>query len=220
MRHFAMKSTKGRSRGFTLIASLMLMLLMSAVAVGLLMMVNTESRVGNSDLENNAAYHSAEGAMEKMAADLNGMYASILAPQVGDIQNLSSLAPNNDPMVTYPEYSLTPHTKVDANGNVGPDTGWGRITAGAYKDLYAQILQVDLKATAERRIGRPGQHDADGRSRNDPRVSVRSVLRQRSRVLQQSGSGFRRSGAHQWRPIPRCRQRQYSDLSRQDHCLR
>ena len=126
MRHFAMKSTKGRSRGFTLIASLMLMLLMSAVAVGLLMMVNTESRVGNSDLENNAAYHSAEGAMEKMAADLNGMYASILAPQVGDIQNLSSLAPNNDPMVTYPEYSLTPHTKVDANGNVGPDTGWGQ----------------------------------------------------------------------------------------------
>ena len=98
MRHFAMKSTKGRSRGFTLIASLMLMLLMSAVAVGLLMMVNTESRVGNSDLENNAAYHSAEGAMEKMAADLNGMYASILAPQVGDIQNLSSLAPNNDPI--------------------------------------------------------------------------------------------------------------------------
>ena len=118
MRHFAMKNTKGRSRGFTLIASLMLMLLMSAVAVGLLMMVNTESRVGNSeDLENNAAYHSAEGAMEKMAADLNGMYASILAPQVGDIQNLSSLA-QNDPMVTI--RSIYSHTKVDANGKCGP----------------------------------------------------------------------------------------------------
>ena len=153
MRNFTMKRIKGRSQGFTLIASMMLMLLMSAVAVGLLMMVNTESRVGNSDLENNAAYHSAEGAMEKMASDLNGMYASILAPSANDIDNLKNLAPTNDPMVTYPEYSLTAHTKIDANGNLAPDTGWGKITAGAYKDLYAQILQIDLKATAERKLG-------------------------------------------------------------------
>ena len=146
-----MQSAKGRSRGFTLIASLMLMLLMSAVAVGLLMMVNTESRVGNSDLENNAAYHSAEGAMEKMASDINGMYASILAPSGTDISALKNLKPTNDPMVTYPDpdYSLTAHTKADGT----LDNGWGKITAGNYKDLYAQILQVDLKATAQRRLG-------------------------------------------------------------------
>jgi hypothetical protein len=143
-----MKSAKG-SRGFTLIASLMLMMLMSVVAIGLLMMVNTESRVGSSDLENNAAYHSAEGAMEKMASDLNGMYSSILAPSSTDIQNLKNLAPTNDPMVTYPDYTLTPHTKADGTLN----TGWGKISAGAYKDLYAQVLQVDLLATAQRRLG-------------------------------------------------------------------
>jgi type II secretory pathway pseudopilin PulG len=149
MRYSKMQSAKGQSRGFTLIASLMLMLLMSAVAIGLLMMVNTESRVGNSDLENTAAYHSAEGAMEKMASDLNSMYANILAPSVQNIQNLNALKPTNNPLVTYPDYTLTPHTKPDGT----PNTGWGPITAGAYKDLYAQILQVDLLATAQRPLG-------------------------------------------------------------------
>jgi Tfp pilus assembly protein PilX len=147
-----MQRAKG-SRGFTLIASLMLMMLMSVVAVGLLMMVNTESRVGSSDLENNAAYHAAEGAMEKMASDLNGMYSSILAPQLNDVSGLSGLAPTNDPHVTYPEYTLTAHSKKDASGTLVPDTGWGKISAGAYKDLYAQILKVDLKATAQRQLG-------------------------------------------------------------------
>jgi len=41
-----MYSMKRDSRGFTLIASLMLMLIMSGVAIGLLMMVNTEGKVG------------------------------------------------------------------------------------------------------------------------------------------------------------------------------
>ena len=127
MRYPKMESAKGGSRGFTLIASLMLMLLMSVVAIGLLMMVNTESRVGNSDLENNAAYHAAEGAMEKMASDLNGMYSSILAPSSTDIAALKNLAPTNDPLVTYPDYTLTAHTKADGT----LDTGWGKDYGGS-----------------------------------------------------------------------------------------
>ena len=39
---------KERARGFTLIASLLLLLLMSGLAVGLMMMVNTEARVGGN----------------------------------------------------------------------------------------------------------------------------------------------------------------------------
>ena len=47
----AMKSdttrvTKLDSRGFTLVATLMLLLIMSGIAIGLLMMVNTEAKVG------------------------------------------------------------------------------------------------------------------------------------------------------------------------------
>ena len=41
------KKNKSDSRGFTLIAALLLMALLSAISIGLLMMVNTEGRVGN-----------------------------------------------------------------------------------------------------------------------------------------------------------------------------
>ena len=41
-----MKNTNLRSRGFTLIAALLLLILMSGLAIGLLMMVNTEQTRG------------------------------------------------------------------------------------------------------------------------------------------------------------------------------
>ncbi len=82
-----MSSKKQRVRGFTLIAVLLLMVLMSALAIGLMYMVNTEARVGGSDLENSLAYHAAEGGMEKMTADLATLYASNQAPTVGRLHN-------------------------------------------------------------------------------------------------------------------------------------
>src|SRR5271157_2782684 len=65
-----MKRTKPHTKGFTLIASLLLLLLLSGIAIGLLMMVNTEGKVGGTDMQNNVAYHVAEGGIEKMASDL------------------------------------------------------------------------------------------------------------------------------------------------------
>ena len=56
-----MRSARLRSRGFTLIATLLLMLLLSGIAIGLMMMVTTEGKVGGVDLQNNVAYHNAEG---------------------------------------------------------------------------------------------------------------------------------------------------------------
>ena len=65
-----MPSAKYASRGFTLIASLLVLLLLSGFAVALLMMVNTEQRAGGNDLNNNYTYRATEGAMEKMTSDL------------------------------------------------------------------------------------------------------------------------------------------------------
>lgn len=140
-----MGRTKFSSRGFTLIASLMLLLLMSGLALGLLMMVNTESRVGANDMQSTRAYHAAEGAMEKMGSDMTNMYRSILAPDPTQITGLSALVPTNDPYIQYKDYSLSPHLKADGT----LDQRYGKISGGAYKDLYASILQVDLKATAD-----------------------------------------------------------------------
>ena len=70
MRTYGTKTKRQRSQGFTLIASLLMMLLLSGIAIGLMMMVNTEGKVGGTDLQNNLAYHAAEG--QRLAHHLIG----------------------------------------------------------------------------------------------------------------------------------------------------
>ena len=55
-----------------------------------MMMVNTEGKVGGADLQNNVAYHSAEGGIEKMTSDLAGMFKTVQAPNPSDICALSA----------------------------------------------------------------------------------------------------------------------------------
>src|ERR1700724_1608226 len=95
------------AKGFTLIASFLLLLLLSGIAIGLMMMVNTEGRVGGTDLQNNAAYHSAEGGIEKMTADLAATFQNAQSPTATQICNLSTMQPTIAG-VTWKDYTVTP----------------------------------------------------------------------------------------------------------------
>ncbi|HXR17195.1 MAG TPA: hypothetical protein VN777_13450 [Terriglobales bacterium] len=139
-----MHSKKLDSRGFTLIASLMLMLIMSGVAIGLLMMVNTESKVGSQDTQNNLTFHAAEGGIEHMTSDLANMFQNIESPTAAQIAGLSADAPVSNNLMSYPIYTLTAAT--NANGTLA--TNWGQIATGTYQGLYAQLLPVNLQVTA------------------------------------------------------------------------
>src|SRR5580658_8344789 len=108
------RSTPFDSRGFTLIATLMLLLIMSGIAIGLLMMVNTEGKVGSQDTQNNLAFHAAEGGIEHMTSDLANMFQNIESPTAAQIEGLSSDAPVSNNLMSYPIYTLTPAT--NANG--------------------------------------------------------------------------------------------------------
>src|SRR5579863_7193283 len=115
MRGYAMERAKAASRGFTLIATLLLLLLMSGIAIGMLMMVSTEAKVGTQDVQNNGTFHAAEGAIEKMTSDLAGTFQNIESPTVSEITGLSALAPANTAAISYPVYTLTPATNAAGN---------------------------------------------------------------------------------------------------------
>lgn len=138
------------SNGFTLIASLLLLLLMTGISIGLLMMVQTEGRAGTNDVENSLAYRGAEGGIENMTSSLAAAFQNIQAPQASDITNLSSQAPVI-PGITFPAggYTLTPRTNPDGSLK----TSYGLISAGPNQGLYAQILPIDLAVTAQRPLG-------------------------------------------------------------------
>jgi hypothetical protein len=142
------------TKGFTLIASLLMLLLLSGIAIGLMMMVNTEGRVGGTDLQNNAAYHSAEGGVEKMTSDLAATFQSALSPTAAQICNLglpTTTGPSL-PGVTWKEYQITPGrlgaacpTSLTTPVNL---LQWGYISAGPNQGLFAQIVPVNMLATA------------------------------------------------------------------------
>ena len=92
--------TESGSRGFTLIAALLLMAILSAISIGLLMMVNTEANVGLHDLQNDMAYRAAEGGMEQLTAQMATAVAQNLNPTPAVFTALNGQSPSSDPTVS------------------------------------------------------------------------------------------------------------------------
>src|SRR5208282_3681927 len=152
MRRTTMRSAKLDARGFTLIASLLLTLMLSGLAISLLMMVNTEQRVGAADLDSNYTYRAAEGAMENLTANLANTFQSIQSPTSNDICNVSLNPPTYDATVTYPTYNAVPVNPAVPNPCAAalPPPQWGPIQSGPDAGLYAQLIPVTLNAQALR----------------------------------------------------------------------
>jgi Tfp pilus assembly protein PilX len=143
------------SRGFTLIASLLLLVMLSGFAIALLMMVNTEQRTGGNDLQNNYVFHSAEGAVEKATNDLANVFQNIQSPTPAAICDLSTNPgpPTWDPTVTYTTYNIAP-VPVGAPSSCPPlSTVWGQIQSGPNAGLYAQLIPVEINVQAQRNTG-------------------------------------------------------------------
>ena len=154
MGSYDMKRATTQTKGFSLIASLLLLLLLSGMAIGLMMMVNTEGKVGGTDLQNNVAYHAAEGGIEKMYSDLSAVFQSAQAPTVADICSVNSLAPTMTG-ITFPLYQVQPQGAVNCSSTQTlqqtsePSHTWGNITSGPNQGLYAQIIPVNMTITAQ-----------------------------------------------------------------------
>jgi Tfp pilus assembly protein PilX len=141
-----------RSRGFTLIASLLLLLLLSAIAVGLMYTVTGSGKVGSNDLEANTAYYGAESGMEKLTADLASLYQQKLAPTQADLTKLAQTSPPSSAMVAGMTYVETAAwSNVDAAGN--PITTTSIVSQGAYAGLTAEIIPMTLQVSAIRPSG-------------------------------------------------------------------
>ena len=131
-----MSSAKFNSRGFTLIAALLLLLLLSGFSVALLMMVNTEQRSGGFDLNNTYTYRATEGGMEKMTSDLANTFKSVQAPSASQICAVSANYPTWDSSVSY--------SCPNCAYNVAPASGCSAAGRGsiAYTDDAAGIVAL------------------------------------------------------------------------------
>jgi Tfp pilus assembly protein PilX len=145
-----MKQGKNSSQGFTLIAALLIMVLLSGVAVGLFYLVTNESRMGGNDLEANLAFYGAESGMEKLTADLSALYTQYQAPTNAQIQNLINFPPSSA-MVSGMNYTETITYPTNAGGN--PVSTFNTVSSGSNQGLYAEIIPMTLQVIATRPAG-------------------------------------------------------------------
>jgi len=145
-----MDRIKCKSSGFTLITTLMLLFLLTGLAIGMLMMVNTEVKVGTQDVQNNVTFHAAEGAIEKMTADLSNLFQNSLSPSPAAISSLGTApGPPAFSGITFPGYTLAAVT--NAAGKIAQTPAV--VASGPYAGLNAETMQVNLTATAQGLLG-------------------------------------------------------------------
>jgi len=142
-----MGKSKGAARGFTLIAALLLLALLSVMSVGMMFLVSNEGHASTNEQENNVAFDGAESGIEKLTADLGALYNSSLSPTPAQIQNLVNYPPTGLG-VAYTE-SITYAT--DASGH--PASSWHPVSAGANQGLYAEVVPMTLTVNATRPSG-------------------------------------------------------------------
>ncbi|MFQ5929834.1 MAG: pilus assembly PilX N-terminal domain-containing protein, partial [Acidobacteriota bacterium] len=132
------------SKGFALASAMLIVILLAGISVGTMYVVNMESRLGATDLENTQGFYAAEAAMEKMISDLNALYASVLAPTVTDIEGLSDSS--YQPAIsstTYPQYQF-----IVPNVGGEPTVEVRSISSGPNQGLLAYITPLTLAVTA------------------------------------------------------------------------
>src|SRR5215469_3315496 len=164
------------SRGFTLIAALLLTILLSGVAVGLLYMVSNEARMGGNDLEGNLAYYAAEAQIENLTSELSQLYQQTQIPNATLINGLSTSS-NWATAVTGAninniQYGTTnpsglmiawPSTKTDGTPCPNPPNpcgSWDIVGAGQDQGMVATLIPFTLNVSATRLAG-SGQSSTD-----------------------------------------------------------
>ena len=178
-----MRRAKGRSRGFTLIAVLLVLAMLSAIAVSLLFMVHGAGQVGDNDLETNRAYYGAESGMELLTANLAALYQQSQSPTPAQITALTTNPPDSS-MINGMNYQETISWTPDANGN--PASRTRRDRSGEQSGLTAEIVPLTLKVAAARPGGASVNMTRGVEVALDPSVPVRCFFRQRFELLRRA----------------------------------
>jgi Tfp pilus assembly protein PilX len=153
-----MGTKQKNSRGFTLIAALLITILLSGVAVGLMYMVTNEARMGGNDLAGNQAYYNAEAGIENLTSQLSQLYQSSQNPNAaalcalvtpGTEINPSQVSGSNITNVSYAENLTWPNAAgVTTCPTTNPTGNWDIVGSGQNQGMVATLVPFTLQVTA------------------------------------------------------------------------
>jgi Tfp pilus assembly protein PilX len=160
MKGRTMGMSHSNSRGFTLIAALLLTVLLSGVAVGLLYMVSNEARMGGNDLEGNLAYYGAEAGIENLTSELSQLYQTSQTPNAAAITALTNpanyptaVSGSNITNMSYVECITWPPNQTCPAPATNPVGTWDIVGSGPDQGMVATLIPFTLEVTASRQAG-------------------------------------------------------------------
>jgi hypothetical protein len=151
-----MKKIAKGERGFALIVSLLLLVLITGLAISVMYLAMTQKQISGSDTETSVAYYGGEAGMEKMMVDLANLYQTKQTPSLADLAALTTLQPSipgisySDPNITNP-YTVT--APADPLNPGFPASTTSTVASGANAGLIAQIIPITLAVAARRNEG-------------------------------------------------------------------
>lgn len=146
-----MKKMAKEERGFALIVSLLLLVLISGLAIAVMYLAMTQKQVSGSDSETSVAYYGGEAGMEKMMTDLANLYQQKQTPALSDLSALTTLQPSisgitfSDPSVANAYYVTAPASTTNPGY---PASYSSTVASGPNAGLIAQIIPISLAVTA------------------------------------------------------------------------
>lgn len=88
------KSDRQEERGAALATAIMMLAVMSAIAMTVLAVVSTETRVAFSDLERTRAFYAAAAGIEKMTSDFSSLFARTSRPSTTQLNAIAASPPD------------------------------------------------------------------------------------------------------------------------------
>jgi hypothetical protein len=150
-----------REKGVALITSLMVLLLISAIVVGMCWMVMTDQRLGGNNQSRELAFYGAEAGMEKMTTDVANTFSVKGALGAGDITTITSIPPtltgiqyvNGSGASTY---QITPLVPVSNNATILPPSPYAGMQ-GLITPFTLTVAAQNIATGAEVKLTRQVQ---------------------------------------------------------------
>jgi hypothetical protein len=146
-------NTRHSERGAALAIALLMMILLSAVALGVLAVVQGEAKISGSDLKRTEACYASAAAMEIMTNNFSALFAHTSRPTTAELAEITDTDPPEltnptDPTniaYTFPEHSITPLPTPSPSPAPLPKT----VPNGPFAGLIAGITSYTLTTTAQ-----------------------------------------------------------------------
>lgn len=135
-------------RGATLVIAILMLALLGAIALGVLAVVQGDTRIAGSDLKRTEACYASAAAIEKMTNDFSGLFAHTSRPSTTQLHNIELNYPTEliNEGYTFPDHTLAVNSDALAAMGTNPTV---TIPYGPFGGLIANLKPYTLTATAQ-----------------------------------------------------------------------